>query len=210
MSIRFSLLRHLNMALFTFMFLNLLFLNIWVFQKRAREPIQTVVHSDESSKFKEEVSKIYETIQEATASVRLLLTPVPGSVSESLSSIPSSTKEFFVPLGSGTNIVDEWTDVAGAQAYIDRSQYGSIKSVVFEASVYIPTGNQIVWVRLFNVTDKHPVWLSEMSHEGGAPKLLVSKPITLDSGNKLYQVQMKNQLKDKVNLVQSRVRITTY
>lgn len=210
MSIHFPLLRHLNMALFTFMFLNLLFLNIWVFQNKAREPIQTVVRSDESAKLKEEVSKIYETIQEATASVRLLLTPVPGGVSESLNSSVPSTKEFFVPLGSGTNSLDEWTDVAGAQAYIDRSQYGLIKSVVFEASAYIPNGNQTIRVRLFNVTDKHPVWLSEMSHEGGAAKLLVSEPITLDPGNKLYQVQMKNQLKDKVNLVQARVRITTY
>lgn len=211
-------LRYARFVVFLFIFLNLLWLNFLVYKSKIYESPQISVQTKEvsdnnngeiSEELSKEVSKIYEAIREATTSVKLLITPIPTDTA-SLASTDQSAKEFFVPLGAGTNSVDEWTDVAGAQAYIDRSQYGSIKSVVFEASVYIPNGNQIIWVRLFNVTDKHPVWLSEMSHEGGTPKLLVSKPITLDPGNKLYQVQMKNQLKDKTNLVQSRVRITTY
>lgn len=209
-------LRYAHFVAFLFILLNLLWLNFLVYKSKIHESSQISVQTKEvsgngenSEELYKEISKIYETIREATESVKLLITPMPTDTA-SLVTTDQSAKEFFVPLGSGTNSVDEWTDVAGAQAYIDRSKYGSIKSVVFEASVDIPNGNQIIWVRLFNVTDKHPVWLSEMSHEGGTPKLLVSKPITLDSGNKLYQVQVKNQLKDKANLVQSRVRITTY
>lgn len=122
----------------------------------------------------------------------------------------SSVKEFVVSLGSGSNTTNEWTDVTGVQSYIDSSQYGKIKKVAFEATVFVPTGNQKIYVRLYNVNDAHPVWYSEMWMDGTGPKLLTSEPITLGSGNKLYQVQMKSQLKFRTDLVTSRVRITTY
>lgn len=125
-------------------------------------------------------------------------------------STTKGTKENYIPLGSGTNATDDWTDVSGASAYINTGSYGKIKQATFEASVAIPSGSQRVWIRLYNATDKHPVWFSEMIAEGSAPQLLTSNAISLDSGNKLYQVQMKTQLKILTNLTQSRVRIITY
>lgn len=144
-----------------------------------------------------------ELIKEATRSL---------SLRRSVQTTESSTtyvKEYYIPFGGGSNETDDWADVTGIQAYIDSTQYGKIKKVTFEASVNIPTGNEKVWVRLFNVTDKHPVWFSEVSHEGGGAKLLISDPITLDFGNKLYQVQMKTSLKFRANLHQARVHIMT-
>ena len=121
----------------------------------------------------------------------------------------SQTKEFFVPFGSGSNATSDWEDVPGLKAYIDSTKYSSIKTVVLEASVRIPTGNEKAYVRLFNETDKHPVWFSDVSLEGGTAQLLVSSPITLDSGNKLYKVQMKTSLKFNAILDQARIHITT-
>ena len=124
--------------------------------------------------------------------------------------VSSSAKEYYVPLGSGTNTTDEWTDIAGASASIDTASYGRIKQATFEATVTVPSGSQKIWVRLFNATDKHPVWFSEVTTDSSGPILLMSPAITLDKGNKVYQVQMKTQLKNLTNLVQSRMRITTY
>lgn len=124
--------------------------------------------------------------------------------------VSSTAKEYYVPLGSGSNTTNDWTDVSGASAYIDTASYGRIKTATFEATVTVPAGSQKVWVRLFNATDKHPVWFSEMTTDNASPTLLTSEAITLDGGNKLYQVQMKTQLKAPTNLVQSRVRIITY
>lgn len=124
--------------------------------------------------------------------------------------VSGSAKEYYVPLGSGTNATDDWADVAGASASIDTASYGKIKQVTFEATVTVPAGSQKVWARLYNATDKHPVWFSEMTTDSSGPVLLTSKPVTLDSGNKVYQVQMRTQLKNLTNLVQSRVRIITY
>jgi hypothetical protein len=125
------------------------------------------------------------------------------------SSSGASAHEYFVPLGTGSNQTDDWVDVEGAQGYIDSSQYKKIKKVTFEATLEVPQGAQTSYVRLFNATDKHPVWFSEMSMNESGPKLLISEPITLDPGSKLYKVQMKSQLKIQTNLLQSRIHIIT-
>lgn len=122
----------------------------------------------------------------------------------------SSSKEYFVAFGGGTSSAEDWADVPGLTAGINSTAYESIKEVRFEASVYIPTGNETAYVRLFNKSDQHPVWFSEVSLSGGTPQLLISTPITLDAGQKTYQVQMKTSLKFQAVLSQARVHITTY
>lgn len=122
----------------------------------------------------------------------------------------SASKEYFIPLGTGSSTAGDWIDVSGVQATIDTAQYPKIKSVIFEATVQVPTGNQIVWVRLYNKTDKHPVWFSEVSMSGAGPVMLESQVITLDKGSKIYQVQMKTQLQFTASLNQSRIHIFTY
>ncbi len=136
-------------------------------------------------------------------------TPTVKPVSQVQDQAQYSVKEFFVPFGTGSNSSDDWQDVAGIKATIDTVNYGNIKTVTFEASVRIPTGNEIAYVRLYNATDKHPVWFSDVSLEGGTAQLLISKPITLSSGNKTYQVQMKTSLKYPAYLDQSRLHIIT-
>lgn len=143
-------------------------------------------------------------IYEATSSLKLPLASPVGIV-QTL----SQPREFFISFGSGSTRAGDWEDITGLAVDVDSGKYGKIKTVVFEAAVSIPNGNQGVYVRLFNLTDNHPVWFSEVYHEGGTPKLLTSASITLDSGNKLYQVQMKTTLKDLVNLNQARIRITS-
>lgn len=132
------------------------------------------------------------------------------NISGSVLGVSTSTKsrESHVFLGIGSTTSGDWTDIPGAHAYIDSTKYGKISSVVFDATLRVPTGNQKVWVRLFNTTGKHPVWNSEMSMEGIGPNILSASKISLDAGNNLYQVQMKNQLNFPSFLDSSRIRIT--
>jgi hypothetical protein len=148
-------------------------------------------------------------IQEATASYKFS-TPSSTVASEEITSASKGVKEFFIPFGSGSNSSSDWQDVEALQAYVDSANYEDLKSVVFEASVHVSTGNQTASVRLFNATDKHPVWFSEvLFNGGGSPQFLISKPITLDEGNKLYKVQMKTELKFIAVLDQARIHIIT-
>lgn len=198
--------------------INILFLDTLLFKRQEPEivektvPVPVVLNACPASC----LSEISQATKAATLSIKptsaLADRPTPTPTVKPVSiqtQTSSSVKEFFVPFGSGSNSSDDWQDVGGLKASLDSTSYGSIKSVIFEASVRIPTGNQIAYVRLFNATDKHPVWFSEVSLEGGTPALLTSKPITLDSGNKTYQVQMKTSLKFQAFLDQSRLHIIT-
>jgi hypothetical protein len=122
-----------------------------------------------------------------------------------------TAKEFYVALGSGSGFSSNWQDVSGLAAYIDSASYPKIKTVVFEISIHIPTGNETANVRLYNATDNHPVWNSDINFQGSSTsQSLSSQPISLDSGNKLYKVQMQTQLEYPAVLDQSRIHIITY
>lgn len=123
--------------------------------------------------------------------------------------ITSLVKESLITLGTGTNTSTDYENVLTTQVSIDPSKYGEIKSIKLEVSIAVPTANQYVYVRLYNITDKNPVWNSEMYMSGGPSANLISEPITLASGSKLYVVQMKSQLKAITNLNQARLRIET-
>lgn len=118
-----------------------------------------------------------------------------------------AVKDYFIPLGSGTNNSTDWADVVGVAARMDFGQYKNIKEIRFESSVNLPASGQFVNIRIYNQTDKHPVWYSEVATTGSATSYLVSQPLAYDKGEKLYQVQMKNQLQAPANLVQSRLHI---
>ncbi len=218
-------LRIISIILFFLIVCNLLVLNFMIFQYKTQQKIQlktllpNVMQNDESKINIPQpvpsdvctsncVSKIYETIHQATASLSLSRPQSKTINLEPTSSDGATIKEVYVAFGSGTNSTDDWTNVSGLALYVDNTQYGKIKNVTFEASLFIPTGNEKAYARLYNVTDKHPVWYSEISLEGGASQLLISQPITLDDGNKLYQVQMKTSLKYQANITQARLHIT--
>ncbi len=123
------------------------------------------------------------------------------------SATSGSVKESFIPIGTGSVTSDEWTDVPGLQVIIDTAQYGTIKEVTWDASVH-SDANQIVQVRLYNATDKHPVWYSDFTFNNSIVAGSQTSPkITLDAGNKAYIVQMKTQLKYQATLDFSRIRI---
>ena len=193
-------------------FLNLLFLDFVIFDRPPAQIIEKTVPLVSNACPLSCLSEIGKATKEATRSVKLASitsSPTPTVKPVSQAQAVPFVKEFFVPFGTGSNSSDDWQDVSGLKATIDTANYGSIKTVAFEASVRIPTGNETAYVRLFNATDKHPVWFSDVSLDGGTPQLLISKPITLDSGNKTYQVQMKTSLKFQAFLDQARLHIIT-
>lgn len=201
---RFTL-RIASFILLGFVVGNLLFLNYIVFTDTSRNSVQvtTVASVDENIKYcdnNECVTSIYKAISEATRS---------GTDTKPTDISNKGVGEFFISLGSGVSSSTDWTDVPGVKVTTDSRRYQSIERVVFEAVVFIPTGNQTVSVRLFNKTAKHPVWFSEVSHSGGEQVLLVSDALTLESGENEYQVQMKSTLGYDSHLVESRIRIQT-
>lgn len=151
------------------------------------------------------LTSLKESSSSSTAKATPSATPTPYQTSIQTKPV----KEFFVPLGVGTGSSDEWTVIDGIGAKIDPSDYGDIKTVTFEVTARIPNGNQTIWIRLYNANTYQAVAGSELTLSGGTSTLLISSPISLASGNNLYQIQMKTQLKSTANIDMSRIRIKT-
>lgn len=196
--------RFIVFAFFGFTLVNLMFLNYLVLKDRQNIGEIQIIGSAEHIKdeavcdTKTCVPALYNAITQATGSSKTITHDTQSGI-----------QEYTIALGTGTTVASDWTNAGGAEAYIDSQAYGTIEKVTFEASAFIPTGNQIASIRLYNATAKHPVWFSEVTLQGGEPQFLISSPITLDPGNNLYQVQMKTQLQYPVVLSQSRVHIVS-
>lgn len=121
---------------------------------------------------------------------------------------PASAKEYYVPLGSGTTRQTDYQELPSVEAYVDPLNYPSIKQAYFQVHLRNTTGNGTVFAKLYNVTEKHDVWLSEVSFVGGGTDLRETK-VTLDKGNKLYRVMIKATLPYDVYVDNARIRIVT-
>lgn len=132
----------------------------------------------------------------------------PTAVEPTLSATSGPTvKEIYVPLGNGSTKSLDWTAIPGAEVVLDAANFSKIKSMIFEVFLQIPTGNGKVYAKLYNVSDKHDVWSSEVAVEGGGIQRMESKNITLDSGRKVYRVMMKTTMGYEAILESSRLKI---
>lgn len=123
--------------------------------------------------------------------------------------VQTAQKEIFIPIGSGSTKSSNYTDLAGLSVTIDTSKYSAIDSVIFEASGWVDGGNGKAFAQLYNKTDGHPVWNSEISTSSPNGVLLDSSKINLDSGNKTYTVWAKTNLVEfAAHADNARIKIT--
>lgn len=120
--------------------------------------------------------------------------------------VVATTKESFVPMGTGSTTKNDWEDVSGSDVFINTANFPNIKEAYFEVSMHIPTKNGIMTARLYNVTDKHPVWYSDVTTQQDVSTFVSSK-ITLDPGNKQYRIQLKTSLEYQSLLDSARIKI---
>lgn len=143
-----------------------------------------------------------------TPTQAVLTTPTASPLVTNTTTNDSSSADYYINLGSGTNKSTEWEDVAGTLTTADLGLYKNIKEVHLETTIDVPTANGTVSVRLFNKTDNYAVWNSERTIQAEKKgSLLISQNIIYDVGPKFYQVQMKSQLGVLANLLQARIHV---
>lgn len=130
------------------------------------------------------------------------ITPPPVEKEEKV----TLTREIYIPIGTGSTKSSTWDGIVGAEVNIDTEKYGYIKEAYFQASLRIPTANGEVYAKLYNETDKHDVWFSEVFSQGEEGTLKEAK-ISLDGGAKLYRVYLKSTLEAGALLEFSRIKL---
>lgn len=102
----------------------------------------------------------------------------------------------------------DWTNVPGAQAYVDlKNNYSASAYVTFEASIRATGGGEI-HARLFDSTHGIAVDGSEVSTTDSSSSILVSSgKLNLWSGNNLYNVQIKSLNSFNVTFDSGRIKL---
>jgi len=194
---------------FFLLWLNVLFLNYKLLTGEKKE--ETASTTAETSPVVSPLPFSSEENQEVCPEACLkVIADTTGQItsSPSATTFPSSTvKEVYIPLGTGSTKSQDWEAINGAEAVIDLANYPQIKSIIFEASMRIPTANGRVYAKLYNVTEQHDVWYSEVSSEGPVSKREESKEISLASDRKLYRVMMKSTMGYEALLDSARIKI---
>lgn len=133
--------------------------------------------------------------------------PTPGNGTQTVT-VPDTgaPKEYYIPLGTGSTKSDAWQTVSGMEATIDTSLYQHIRSVTFESSLSIPAGVGWMRVKLYNATDGHDVWGSELTSESDTARAMQSS-ISLDAGNKRYIVQALSTIRAEALIANARIKI---
>lgn len=134
---------------------------------------------------------------------------VPTRNNSTQPALVTTPKEYYIPLGSGMTKSDIWETVPGVEATIDTSQYPKIKQVIFETYLRIPVGIGWMHVKLYNATDGHDVWGSEVKTESNI-STYKNAVVSLDPGNKRYTVKAMSTIRADSYLDNIRIKIITY
>lgn len=119
----------------------------------------------------------------------------------------NTVEEVYIPLGTATTQLANYQSVPGLEAQVDSTKYPNIATATFEATVTNPNASQQVWLQLFDATNNHPVWYSQVTYQGGGSQTLISSPITLSQGNVTYQVQAQTQLQAPAQITNARIHL---
>jgi hypothetical protein len=182
---------------------NLIILDLAVFNRKASVTIPVSSSSEDCGQTC--ISEIEETVTQAIASLSAYPIPTKAPTAKTTTTLQKS--EQYIPMGTGATTNDEWEDMLGTDIFVDTANYGTITQTYFEASLWVPTKNGTVYARLYNVTDKHPVWFSDISTESEKSTRVQSAKITLDPGGKVYRVQMRSSLRYPSNMDLARIKI---
>lgn len=197
----------IGIAILVLALADLLYLNYWVLHQKPETDSQrgeiTVAASPEPT------ASPQESPSPASSTSKTIVEKETVVEKETQTIIQTAQKEIFIPIGSGSTKNKDYTDLSGLEVTIDTGKYGAIESVVFESSIWVQDGNGKMYAQLYNETDSHPVWNSELSTSSASGVLTTSPKITLDSGSKTYRVQAKTNLVEYAAHVENaRVKIT--
>lgn len=192
---------------------DLLYLNYWVLSNQRQETenknqdeARVITEASPSPSPEESVSpepKSSPAVETKTVETKTVVEK------ETQTIVQTAQKEIFIPIGTGSTKKNSYEDLAGLEVTIDTNKYSSIESVVFEASIWVQDGNGKVFAQLYNKSDGHPVWYSEISTGSATGVLTTSSKISLSSGNKTYKVQAKTNLVEFSGHVDNaRIKIT--
>lgn len=170
--------------------------------------VSAVTSATSSAQLAAEIGKLQLSLDALTERVSALEdVPAPAQSSGETTTIVThgSVKEHIINMGSGSTQKTEWTDILDTTIELNSANYGDIKSVNFEATISIVSGE--VYARLVNKSTGAVISASEVSHNSSSATLKTSGNFWLHSGSNDYVVQLRSSNGETAVLGEARIRI---
>lgn len=152
------------------------------------------------------VALLNQVISSPSARVGSLEVTTPSPIA---SQKTTTTRETYIPLGNGSTQKSDWDDLIATETIINPSAYGTFGQAYLTYSLRNPTQNGQVEARLYNATDKYPIYGSNVIMNGPVSQTINTGSFPLPDGNKLYRVQLRSTLSYPVYLDNAKIRIVT-
>lgn len=153
---------------------------------------------------------IRKLVNDAVASISGITNPqkqqVVERVVEKVQTVSSGPKTQYITLGGGETSSTAWTDISGAEVTFDIADFGQIKQIFFEVSLFSPSGK--VLARLWDKRAGTVVSGSEVSHIAGDAQVK-SSPVTIPAAGRTIILQLKSEVGQPVKANTSRLRVDT-
>ena len=153
---------------------------------------------------------IRKLVDEAIASISGITKPqkdqVIERIVEKVQTVSSGPKTQYITLGGGDTSQTSWTDIPGAEVTFDVADFGQIKQIFFEVSLFSPSGK--VLARLWDKRAGTIVSGSEVSHIAG-DAVVKSSPVTIPAAGRTIILQLKSEVSQPVKANTSRLRVDT-
>jgi len=207
----------IGVGLIVLAFVDLAFVNYWIFKNKPKEEIlpQVVVNRAEKA-----------PSPTPTASPSPLVSPSPppaGGFKTEVKNIETKTivekqiqtivqnaqKEVYIPMGSAYANSDSFSDITSTDVTIDTAKYTAIDYVEFEGSIWVEGGNGRAYTQIKNVSDNNPIIESQISGNSPTEQVRTSAHIPFPNGNKTYRIQLKTVLTNfAAHVENARIKIT--
>src|SRR3989338_521241 len=150
---------------------------------------------------------IRKLVDEAIASISGITKPqkdqVIERVVEKVQTVSQGPKTQYITLGGGDTSQTAWTDIPGAEVTLDIADFGQIKQIFFEVSLFSPSGK--VLSRLWNKRDGTIIFGSEVEHIAGDAQVK-SALVAIPAGGRTIILQLKSEVGQPVKANTSRLR----
>ena len=153
---------------------------------------------------------VRDLVSQAVATISGIAAPVKQEVVErvveKVQTVSAGPKTQYITLGGGDTSQTSWTDIPGAEVTLDISDFGQIKQIFFEVSLFSPSGK--VLSRLWNKRDGTIIFGSEVEHIAGDAQVK-SALVAIPAGGRTIILQLKSEVGQPVKANTSRLRVDT-
>lgn len=173
--------KNIPLILLSLLFLNLLFLDFYIFKSfKAESQVLSVSTS-----------------------------ACPSACVDLIQRGKTAAKELIIPIStSGSTVASDWDSLAGSEISFNKANYPGVKKMYFQTNLGTSAGDRKSFARLYDVTHGIGVQGSDITSTATTPMQIKSDSLNFFSGDLVVRIQLKSLNGNTVSISNGRIILT--